>query len=277
MKIKFPCGCWLDFPRHIAKTIEYQKNYSAFPCEVCEAKEEKKKFAHVCQARGYSKEEYDKMWNNGTRKPPKQKRTQKKQKKAKRINERDEFLKSKQSDLNTYLSGGHLNLRTNTLNESVKKFFNGVDFGKEDLKNHFDKCFEFWSHLGANLSRASYGKKGKKEERWEVDHVRPRAHPRYVDPALSDSEVFRDCFSLLNLRPTPTIYNRHKGNYYYGNYYYYDGGTSKKRNRTGKFKDHEVREFVGIVEKSFQKFIKNKKIYDCEWEDLCKLYQRFCC
>ena len=90
-------------------------------------------------------------------------------------------------------------------------FFEHVNYGPEELKNHFENCFRFYSPL-FKMSWKNYGD-------WQVDHFAPRSH----DTFQTGEEQVRisKCFAKENLRPLPSWYNNEKGSFYIKDKRYY--------------------------------------------------------
>lgn len=96
--------------------------------------------------------------------------------------------------------------------QSIKKFLGEDYFDK--LKLHLEKQF-----IGENswMSLENYGAYNKDNKTWQLDHIKPHSDFNYE---TIDSQEFRDCWVLDNLRPLESIKNmsdggsriRHKNN-----------------------------------------------------------------
>jgi len=80
-----------------------------------------------------------------------------------------------------------------------RKWESLVVYTTEDLIKHLEKQFD------ENMTWGNYG------SYWCIDHIKPISSFTYKD---TDSDQFRECWSLRNLQPMEKIQNIKKGNKY---------------------------------------------------------------
>jgi hypothetical protein len=138
------------------------------------------------------------------------------------------------------------------LKEERGLFFEHVGYTADDLRTHFEVCFQFWSsYTDVDLKWEDYG------IIWQVDHVKPRLHKSFYYQNISDDQACLECFSLNNLRPTPSAYNRYKGSYYaLEKKWYY---KNRRPSKTNYYANPEKIPVIDICEILFADFLENKK------------------
>jgi len=93
-------------------------------------------------------------------------------------------------------------LKKQKMGKSWKTF---VNYTLEDLVKHIEQRFEPWMN---------WNNYGKGSDKWEVDHIKPRALFHYTTP---EDPQFKECWALSNLQPLSCPQNIKKGKKYINN------------------------------------------------------------
>ena len=94
-------------------------------------------------------------------------------------------------------------LKRNGSYKRKKSILNYLPYSIEELKNHIERLWEPWMNWN------NYGGKSNDERRtWHIDHIKP--HHLFPYKSMNDV-LFRECWSMSNLRPLEKKQNMKKG------------------------------------------------------------------
>jgi len=88
--------------------------------------------------------------------------------------------------------------------------WNHLPYSVSDLKAHLENQFEpwmNWNNHGIYVSK-TWNELNPKTWTWQIDHIIPQVN--FIFTSVRD-ENFRDCWSLVNLRPIASKLNAKKG------------------------------------------------------------------